>query len=94
MATKKGNGADRRPIYKSYMFRDKDPAIDEFRTVVQGHFKRRITHKELREIADAGGPTVGCMDQWFFGKTMRPTNATLEAAGRALGFQRVWQKKS
>jgi hypothetical protein len=30
------------------------------------------------------------MAAWFFGATKRPQNATLEAAGRALGMKRVW----
>jgi hypothetical protein len=93
MAKKATNGSGRTPIYKSYMFREKDPAIDELRTVVQGHFKGKLTTKQLREIEDAGGPTSGCMSAWFFGTTKRPQNATLEAAGRALGYERKWQKK-
>jgi len=27
-----------------------------------------------------------------FGETRKPQNATIEAAGRAMGYQRVWQK--
>ena len=43
-------------------------------------------------IKESGGPAAGTMANWFFGKTYRPQNATLEAAGRALGYRRVWQK--
>lgn len=88
----KGNGSTL-PLYKSYLFKDKDPAIDELRTVVEDHFKRRVNNKDLSAITDSGGPTAGCMGQWFFGKTRRPQNATLEAAGRALGYRRVWKKE-
>lgn len=79
-------------LYQSYLFRNKDPAIDELRTEVQRAHggSNRITHKYLAEIEHDGGPAASTMHAWFFGKTMRPTNATLEAAGRALGKKRVW----
>jgi hypothetical protein len=81
-------------LYKSYMFRDKDPAIDELRTVIQrANNQNRLDHKALAQITEEGGPTVSCMRAWFFGVTKRPTNATLEAAGRAIGYQRVWVKR-
>jgi hypothetical protein len=85
----KGNG--RMPIYKSYVFRDKDPAVDALRTVVEDHFGERVNYKSLKKITEGGGPTVTCMGAWFFGKTKRPQNATLEAAGRAMGFERIWR---
>jgi hypothetical protein len=40
----------------------------------------------------SGGPTVSCMQGWFRGDTKRPQSASLEAAGRAVGFKRVWRK--
>lgn len=86
----KGNG--KLPIYKSYLFKDKDPAIDELRTVIEDHFGRRINPVSLKGVQINGGPTVGCMNQWFYGKTKRPQNATIEAAGRALGYKRVWRQ--
>lgn len=81
-------------LYKSYMFKDKDPAIDELRTVIQRAHGgvNKLNHKALASIEKDGGPTVSCMRAWFFGDTKRPTNATLEAAGRALGYRRVWRK--
>lgn len=78
-------------LYKSYLFRDKDPAIDELRTLVQNGSGSKITRKSLKAIEEGGGPQVGTTAAWFFGATKRPQNATLEAAGRALGFRRVWR---
>lgn len=79
--------------YKAYRFVDKDPAIDKFRTIVQDHFgTRNFGRKHLSEIEAAGGPAASTMVGWFFGKTRRPQNPTMEAAGRALGFERVWRK--
>jgi len=79
-------------LYQSYMFKDKDPAIDILRTEVQkaNGGTNRIAHAHLAEIEKDGGPSASTMRAWFFGKTLRPTNATIEAAGRALGKQRVW----
>jgi hypothetical protein len=80
-------------LYKSYVFRDKDPAIDAIRTVMQDHFgKRNLDGGDYAEIEEQGGPTRGCVKSWFEGKTRRPQNATLEAAGRALGYHRVWRR--
>lgn len=79
-------------MYKSYVFRTKDPAIDALRTVVQDVYGDKITHKALSAIERDGGPSVSCMNAWFFGKTRRPQNASLEAAGRAIGYKRVWVK--
>lgn len=82
-------------LYQSYMFRDKDPAIDEFRTVAQDHFgKRNLSHEDYEEIHEQGGPTAGCIKSWFEGATKRPQNATIEAAGRALGMKRVWVEQT
>jgi hypothetical protein len=94
MATpKKANGhRGALTLYKSYMFRDKDPAIDEMRSLIERHYGRRVTNKELSQITEDGGPSSSCMHSWFFGKTRRPQNPTIEAAGRAMGYQRVWKR--
>jgi hypothetical protein len=86
MAKKNGH------LYGAYVFKTKDPAIDILRTVVEDHFGHRVKNKDLQQISLEGGPSVACMRAWFFGKTRRPQNPTLEAAGRALGYERVWQR--
>jgi len=92
MASKK-NGKSHGPVYGSYVFKDKEPIIDTQRTLFEDVFGRRVDRKMLTEIERQGGPTVSCMSNWFFGKTMRPTNATVEASGRALGYERIWRKR-
>ncbi len=92
MAKRPNGHGGRMPIYKSYVFKDKDPAIDEMRTLVEQHYGMRVNGRMLREIADGGGPSSTCMRGWFFGATKRPQNATLEAAGREMGYQRVWRR--
>ena len=52
-------------LYKSYMFRAKDPAIDELRTVVEDHFGHRVTPKDARQIEEDGGPRAGTIGNWF-----------------------------
>ena len=78
-------------LYKSYLFKNKDPAIDALRTIIQNSVGK-VTSKVLRGIEHDGGPSASCMGEWFFGKTKRPQNATLEAAGRAVGYERKWIK--
>jgi hypothetical protein len=80
-------------LYKSYMFKNKDPVIDEMRTIIQDNFGS-ITHKALKQIEADGGPTITCMDNWFKGDTKRPQSASIEAAGRAMGMKRVWVKSN
>jgi hypothetical protein len=79
-------------LYKSYMFRTKDPVIDELRTIVQDTYGKKLTSKHFKQIEIDGGPTEACMRAWFYGETLRPQSASIEAAGRALGFKRVWVK--
>jgi hypothetical protein len=78
--------------YAAYRFRDKDPSIDETRTLLEDVFGERVNNKMFAKIEKDGGPSIGCMSAWFFGKTRRPKNETLEAAGRAVGYRRRWVK--
>lgn len=78
--------------YKSYMFRDKDPVIDELRTLVADANGGRLNAAALKAVPENGGPTVGCLRGWFYGKVKRPQNPTVEATGRALGYKRQWVK--
>jgi hypothetical protein len=78
--------------YSAYLFRDKDPVIDELRTLIENEAGGRLAHNHLIRIENDGGPSVTTMRNWFFGKTRRPQSPTVEAAGRALGYRRVWQR--
>jgi hypothetical protein len=92
MATKNGHSRGViGKVYQSYMFKTKDPVIDELRSLTEQVFGRRVAGDALKEIEQAGGPSVACMRAWYFGKTKRPQNPTIEAAGRAIGFMRVWK---
>ena len=88
---KGGNRSGPLKLYRSYMFTNKDPAIDEFRTVMQDEYgSRKLSGAMMKEVETQGGPTANTIRNWFFGDTKRPQNATIEAAGRALGKRRVW----
>lgn len=77
--------------YGSYMFKEKDPGLGELQTQYQDHFGvRRIGYKQMKAVEDAGGASVGAQRGWFEGDTLRPSNAAMEASGRAIGRKRVW----
>jgi hypothetical protein len=80
-------------LYKSYMFKNKDPVIDELRTLVADTYER-VGFKAYQKIEADGGPSISCMTAWFEGDTKRPQSASVEAAGRALGFKRVWVRNN
>lgn len=92
MAKKKANGAYAPPTYKAYLFKDKDPSIYQLRDLAEAFIGEKVTRKNLRQIETAGGPTINTMHKWFYGATKRPTNAALEAAGRAIGWERKWSR--
>jgi len=76
----KGNG--KLKTYSAYKFTDKDPVIYQL--------QQMRADTPLTQIMRDGGPSASCMSAWFFGETRRPQNATIEAAGRAMGYERKW----
>lgn len=64
--------------------------IDQLRTKLQDKLGRDFGYRDLKKIENDGGPTASCIGNWFWGKTQRPQNATIEATGRAIGVMRVW----
>jgi hypothetical protein len=66
-------------IYKSYNFTDKDPIIDEVRTVFQD---AGVTKQW---VEDHSGVTSTTLHSWFEGKTRKPQAATINAVLRVLG---------
>lgn len=77
----------------AYLFKDKDPAIDQLRTVIRDELGG-LSRKHLAMVEAHGGPVVATLDNWFNGDTMQPKNPSLEAAGRAIGYERHWRKMS
>jgi len=67
-------------LYRSYIFRDKDPAIDKIRTIVQDE---GVDETQLHVLSGVSTTTFA---NWFRGDTLRPQHATLAAAAAALGY--------
>ena len=67
--------------YKSYNFVDKDPIIDEIRTIVQDSGS---TYKQIHEDS---GVSTATLSAWFAGDTRRPQAASINAVLRALGYK-------
>jgi len=67
--------------YKSYNFIDKDPIIDEIRTVYQA------SGANYQWISEHSGVTPTTLSNWFSGATKRPQAATINAVLRALGYK-------
>jgi len=67
-------------VYKSYSFKDKDPAIDQLRTV-----KKDVGMSD-KEISEQSGVSIGTLRGWFNKGTRRPQHATIMAVARAMGY--------
>lgn len=67
--------------YKSYNFLNKDPIIDEIRTVVQ------LTGRTYRQIHEDSGVSVDTLVHWFSGTTRKPQAATVNAVLRCMGYK-------
>jgi hypothetical protein len=67
--------------YKSYSFTDKDPIIDEIRTVIKD------SGTSYAWIEDQSGVTTQTLRAWFYGTTRKPQAATINAVARCLGYK-------
>jgi transcriptional regulator with XRE-family HTH domain len=67
--------------YKSYSFLDKDPMIDQVRTIIQDS---RMTYKAL---SAASSVSVQTISRWLDGQTRKPQAATFNAVLRACGYK-------
>jgi hypothetical protein len=75
-------------LYKSYVFRDKDPIIDQVRTVVQD------TKQTYKQISADSGVAAGTLGNWFGGTTKRPQFASMNAVLRACGHEFVIRERT
>ena len=67
--------------YKSYNFVDKDPMIDQVRTIIQD------SHMMYKDIAEASGVGKDTIRKWLDGGTKKPQAATFNAVLRACGYK-------
>jgi hypothetical protein len=75
-------------VYRTYNFIDKDPVIDEMRTLV----KDEGLIKKLNIVHELSGVSVSTLNNWFAGETKAPQNRTVSAVATALGYERKWEK--
>jgi len=67
--------------YKSYRFIDKDPIIDQMRTMLAD------SGMTYGQVAAASGVSRSCLAGWFDGDTKRPHHASARAAIAVMGYQ-------
>ena len=67
-------------IYRTYMFRNKDPVIDQVHTLVQD------SGMSLAYIETKSGVRAKTVYNWFNGVVRRPQHATVAAVAAALGY--------
>lgn len=67
--------------YKSYSFVDKDPIIDEIRTIYQA------SGSSYKEVHENSGVSANTLSAWFSGPTKKPQSATINAVLRSMGWK-------
>lgn len=67
-------------VYKTYRFMDKDPVVDQLRTIFEDE------HASYEKVSADSGISATTFYNWFHGKTKRPQHATVVACLRALGY--------
>jgi hypothetical protein len=75
-------------LYRTYRFIDKDPVIDQIRTLIQDEGLM----KKLSIVHELSGVATATLENWFNGDTKSPQNRTIMAVTSALGYKHVWQK--
>jgi transcriptional regulator with XRE-family HTH domain len=68
------------PLYRSYVFKDKDPVIDKIRTMVQDEGIKETN------LAIISGVSKSTLTNWFEGETKKPQYATIAAVTMAMGY--------
>jgi DNA-binding phage protein len=66
--------------YKSYSFKDKDPVIDQLRTILADE------GESYADVSLMSGVSTATLYNWFSGATKRPQFATVMAVTRSLGY--------
>jgi hypothetical protein len=76
-------------VYRTYRFIDKDPVIDEIRTLVQDEG----LIKKLELVHQLSGVATTTIDNWFNGETKSPQNRTIMAVVTSLGYKHSFVKE-
>jgi hypothetical protein len=76
-------------LLRTYRFVDKDPVIDELRTLVNDEG----LSKKLSIVATLANLHPSTVKNMFHGATKKPQNATVMGIVTSLGYERQWVKK-
>lgn len=80
-------------VYKPYIFRDRDPILDQFQAIFED---AHVKISQVSEVAEYGenGQRVArtTLYNWLNNKTISPKHCTIAAAAAALGYRSVLQK--
>jgi transcriptional regulator with XRE-family HTH domain len=74
-------------LYKTYSFKNKDPVIDELRTIIKDQ------DVSYQFVSDLSGVSVSTLQGWFNGVVRRPQHATIKAVAIALDHEYVLRPK-
>jgi hypothetical protein len=76
-------------LYKTYMFRNKDPIVDILRTAMQSEAKATgVSERKMQRMAcELSGLSGSTPTGWFHGDVKRPQFATLNAFARAIDHE-------
>jgi len=75
-------------LYKTYVFKDKDPVIDRVRTILQDE---GVSYYKAGEQSGVSGSTIHA---WMEGDTKRPQYSTIAAVVTALGYEIDFKKSN
>lgn len=66
--------------YRTYSFKEKDPIIDQLKTILADE---KLSYQRVHELT---GVSVSTLYGWFYGSTKRPQHATAMAVVRGAGW--------
>ncbi len=72
-------------LYKTYLFKDKDPIIDKLRTIIKD------ANIDIKELGNSCGVKETTLYSWLYGMTKRPQHASLKAVFNVLGCE--WEPR-
>lgn len=65
--------------YKTYVFTDRDPILDKMNALIHN------SGKSVKDLSNTSGVSATTLRSWKY-KTKRPQFATINATGRACGY--------
>lgn len=75
-----------KPLYKTYMFKNKDPVIDVMRSAIEleAHAQGVKFSIVMKQVALASGVNLSTLYNWFYGPTISPRYCCVAAVINSL----------